>query len=167
MNDKSLTQGKCGNKENYLLIHTTGSQGAKCCAVGNKLTTNFSIALYAKTKFGINNHKKIHTRSQDKKFIRGSANTAYIHRAHQIYSLYHKNEQNLTLCISHTLRKITLSVFLLTLRKIPHLYFSCSLLEKKNSLSFLKPFFSCSQTLVYFTISLSSCSLLQMAEWPS
>jgi hypothetical protein len=55
---------------------------------------------------------------------------------------------SLTQCISHTLKIHTLC-FAHSLRKILHLYFSCFLLEKrKNSLSFLKPFFSCSQTLV-------------------
>jgi hypothetical protein len=76
-------------------------------------TQSFLDKTYTCTFSTINTQK-----SQDiQEFIRGSANTAYIYRAHQIYSLYHKNEQNgnqlipLTQCISHS-QKNTCLVFL-------------------------------------------------------
>jgi hypothetical protein len=82
-------------------------------------TQSFLDRTYMCTFSTINTHQKI-TRQE---LIRDSANIAYIYRAHQIYSLYHKNEQignqliPLTQYISHTHRKNTRSVF-------------CSLLEK-------------------------------------
>jgi hypothetical protein len=52
------------------------------------------------------------------RIIRGSANTAYVHRAHQIYYYITLNELqivdqqiSLTQCISHSLEKNTHSVF--------------------------------------------------------
>jgi hypothetical protein len=62
----------------------------------------------------INTHKHTHKITREE-FIRGSANTAYIHRAHQIYSLYH------TQCISYTLRKIYTQCFCSLSKK----YYTC------------------------------------------
>jgi hypothetical protein len=87
--------------------------------------------------------KQQHTRNKTR-IIRGSANTAYVHRAHQIYYYITLNELqivdqqiSLTQCISHTLEKYTLCVFAHSLRKILQLYFSCSLEGTLSLLSHL------------------------------
>ena len=87
--------------------------------------------------------KTNNTRKNKTRIIRGSANTAYVHRAHQIYYYITLNELqivdqqiSLTQCISHSLEKIHTLCFAHSLRKILHLYFSCSL---EGTLSLLFP----------------------------
>jgi hypothetical protein len=73
--------------------------------------------------------KQQHTRNKTR-IIRGSANTAYVHRAHQIYYYITLNELqivdqqiSLTQCISHTLEKI-------------HTLCFCSLTQKNTTTVF-------------------------------
>jgi hypothetical protein len=92
--------------------------------------------------------------------IRGSANTAYVHRAHQIYYYITLNELqivdqqiSLTQCISHSLEKIHTLCFAHSLRKILHLYFSCSL-EGTLSLVFPLSLHSLEEALFFLQVVL-------------
>jgi hypothetical protein len=94
------------------------------------------------------------------RIIRGSANTAYVHRAHQIYYYITLNELqivdqqiSLTQCISHTLEKLHTLCFAHSLRKILHLYFSCSL-EGTLSLVFPLSLHSLEEALFFLQVVL-------------
>jgi hypothetical protein len=94
------------------------------------------------------------------RIIRGSANTAYVHRAHQIYYYITLNELqivdqqiSLTQCISHSLEKYTLCVLLTLSEKILHLYFSCSL-EGTLSLVFPLSLHSLEEALFFLQVVL-------------
>jgi hypothetical protein len=110
-----LSQGTCVRKL-YAANSSSGSWDATC---QEKPTT----------------HAKNKTR-----IIRGSANTAYVHRAHQIYYYITLNELqivdqqiSLTQCISHSLEKYTLCVLLTLSEK----YYTCIFLALLKELSHL------------------------------
>jgi hypothetical protein len=105
-------------------------EGNGCCMPVGKLdATNSSSGSWDTTCQENNN-----TQETRQEFIRGSANTAYVHRAHQIYYYITLNELQIcgsadlthTVYLSHS-RKIHTLCFAHSLRKILQLYFSCSL----------------------------------------